>query len=109
MSKAEQMAKELERAALTIAKSRGQNKGHKRKLDESVVVELAREIKPLAYSMREAATLTGLSYQTIRREVVAGRLPAFYLGPQVCRIHRDDLNSWWTGRTDGSPLFTDEG
>ena len=78
--------------------------GKVRMLDETVVEAIADEVQPRAYTAQEVATMTGLSVQTVRRSINSGELGSFKLGPQIIRVHRDDLDEWWTARS-GRPFF----
>lgn len=41
----------------------------------------------------QASKYLGVSPQTIRRHIAAGRLPAVRMGPRLTRIRRDDLDA----------------
>ena len=59
------------------------------------------------FSVQEAARLAGLSEETIRREIRAGKLKAAQVGTGPYRISRVEIANWWRSR-GGGELFGDE-
>ncbi len=53
--------------------------------------------EPLAYSVREAAAVVGVSHVTINNECNDGRLPFFVVG-HVRRIRKAELEKWMEAR-----------
>lgn len=48
----------------------------------------------LAYTLPQAASMTGLPINVIRQNVDTGSLPSFTLGSTVRHIRRTDLETW---------------
>jgi excisionase family DNA binding protein len=59
-----------------------------------------------AVSLRDAATLMDVHYETVRRLVAAGDLHSFRIG-RIVRIRRADLVEYWKAHSTGAPRAHD--